>query len=394
MTTTLEPHDAPAPETAVHGGAGHADGPASVLSTVSLAARNAWALSHFGDGVEPRTPLPSTVVRDSPHCTVRRYSAPGASGAPVLLVPPLAVSIDCYDLRPGQSIAAHFADTGRPVYVVDYGWMRYADRGMGFEDWFARIIPEAIEAVRRDTERGGPDAGAREGSGGTGGTGGTGVDLVAWSLGGTLSLLTAAAGPTLPIRSIAAMGTPIDYARNASIAPLRALGSLAPMPVVSAAVRATGGIPSPLVRLSYKSTALTRQLTRPWFIARNLADTRALAQMSAIDRFMTRMPGYPARFYTQMHAQLIMRNALATGTVRLGERNVELADIAVPVLSIAGGDDVLAPVASVEAAAGVLAGAPSVRVETVPGSHLGIVAGSRSAETTWPLIDRFHTSLG
>src|SRR5699024_1017486 len=136
-------------------------------------------------------------------------------------------------------------------------------------------------------------------------------------------------------------------------------------------VRATGGIPSPLVRLSYKSTALTRQLTRPWFIARNLSDTRALAQMSAIDRFMTRMPGYPARFYTQMHAQLIMRNALATGTVRLGERTVELSDIDVPVLSIAGDADVLAPVASVEAAADVLTGAPSVRVESVPGSHLG-----------------------
>src|SRR5699024_10951372 len=277
---------------------------------------------------------------------------------PVLLVPPLAVSIDCYDLRPGQSLAAHLVDAGRPVYVVDYGRIRRGDRAMGFDDWFAGIIPAAIEAVLGDAGRGAAtreagagrvhdggvhdgapldghtsdaagDAGGGAAGGGAAGGGAAGggaadrVDLVAWSLGGTLSLLTAARTPTLPIRSIVAMGTPIDYATTPSIAPLRRLGSLAPMPVVGGVVHAAGGIPSPLVKLSYRSTALTRELTRPWFIASNLTDTSALAQMEAIDRFMAGMPGYPARFYTQMHKRLIMDNALASGTVRMGGHTVD-----------------------------------------------------------------------
>ncbi|WP_235681186.1 alpha/beta hydrolase [Tomitella gaofuii] len=349
-------------------------------AALTLAARNAWALTPFGNGIERPAPLPSTVVHDAHHCTVRRYSAPGADGAPVLLVPPLAVSIDCYDLRPGQSLAAHFVESGRPVYVVDYGRIRYADRDMGFDDWFARIIPTAIGAVLRDADNGPAAADPT-------------LDLVAWSLGGTLSLLTAAHYPELPIRSIVAMGTPIDYAKNPSIAPLRALGSLAPLPVVGGVVRTAGGIPSPLVKLSYRSTALTRELTRPWFIANNLTDTTALAQMEAIDRFMAGMPGYPARFYTQMHKNLIMGNALASGRVRMGGHEVELADLRVPVLAICGDTDVLAPAASVAAAADVLTGSPRVRVETVPGSHLGMVAGSGASAHTWPVIDRFHAGL-
>lgn len=39
------------------------------------------------------------------------------------------------------------------------------------------------------------------------------VDLVGWSLGGVLSLLTAAADAALPIRSVTAVGTPLDYNR-------------------------------------------------------------------------------------------------------------------------------------------------------------------------------------
>src|SRR5699024_3124175 len=95
-TLTPDPVGTPGPQ-----------GPGTRADALTLAARNAWALTPFGRGIEPQSPLPSTVVHDAPHCTVRRYSAPGAVGTPVLLVPPLAVSIDCYDLRPGQSLAAH-----------------------------------------------------------------------------------------------------------------------------------------------------------------------------------------------------------------------------------------------------------------------------------------------
>ena len=106
-----------------------------------------WA-HFFGDGVQPASPTPHLVVSERPHATLRRYLANTESvGDPILLVPPLAVSIDCFDLRPQQSLAAHLLETGRPVYVIDYGTITFADRAMGFEDWIDGILPTALREV-------------------------------------------------------------------------------------------------------------------------------------------------------------------------------------------------------------------------------------------------------
>lgn len=332
--------------------------------------RNAWGLT-FGGGVRPAEPTPSEQIAHGPHRDLYRFGAV-AGDNPVLLVPPLAVPAHCYDLRPGQSLAAHLLGTGRTPYLVDYGTMTSADRGLGFEAWVDDIIPEALRHVS-ELHDGAP------------------VDMIGWSLGGTISLLTGAAHADLPIRSITAIGTPIDYQEIAAIAPLRAIGRITGDKPLTSATWALGGLPAPLVQASYRVTALQRELTKPWFIARNLHDTETLARMESIDKFMAAMPGYPARFFHQVCTQLILGNALAAGGFRLGSRRVELSALSAPVLAIGGTEDVIAPVASVRRITDVLTGSPSVRFETAPGSHLGLLAGPGAKQTTWAHIDDFLT---
>ncbi|TQF74175.1 alpha/beta hydrolase [Rhodococcus spelaei] len=337
------------------------------LTTIT---RNAWGLT-FGGGVEPAERTPSERLHSGHHRDLYRFGVERRRDArPVLLVPPLAVSATCYDLRPGQSMAAHLLGQGHATYLVDYGTMTADDRRMGFEAWVDDILPESIRRVS-DLHDGAP------------------VDLVGWSLGGTMSLLTAAAHADLPIRSVTAVGTPVDYTRIPTIAPLRAVGAVTSERPLTAATWALGGLPAPVVQASYRATALQRELLRPWFIARNLHDTESLARMESIDRFMASMPGYPARFFHQLCQQLILGNALAAGQFRLGDRVVELSEISVPVLAVGGTTDVLAPAASVQALVPLLTGSPSVRFEGVPGSHLGLVAGPGAKDTTWRFLDEF-----
>ncbi|MFC9788798.1 alpha/beta fold hydrolase [Rhodococcus sp. NPDC127528] len=333
-------------------------------------ARNAWGLT-FGDGVESVDPTPAEHLHSGPHRDLYRFGVERRQDArPVLLVPPLAVAATCFDLRPGQSLAAHLLDGGHAPYLVDYGTMTAADRRMGFEAWVDDILPETIRRISALHD-------------------GAPVDLVGWSLGGTLSLLTAAAHADLPIRSVTAVGTPIDYARIPVIAPLRVVGHVTSERPLTAATWALGGLPASVVQVSYRATALQRELMRPWFIARNLHDTESLARMESIDRFMAAMPGYPARFFHQLCTQLILGNALGAGRFRLGDRTVELSEIAVPVLAVGGTTDVIAPAAAVEALVPLLTASPSVRYEAVPGSHLGLVAGPGARNTTWRFLDEF-----
>ncbi|APE35490.1 alpha/beta hydrolase [Nocardia mangyaensis] len=335
-----------------------------------VALRHVGAL--FGSGVEPYAPTPSDVVHDEPHRQLRRYRRDTeATGNPVLLVPPLAVTISCYDLRPTQSLVEYLLDLGRDVYVVDYGEIGYADRHLGFEEWVDDIVPTAIARV--SAERG--DAP---------------VEVIGWSFGGTISLLTAAGHAGLPIASITAVGSPFDQRRNGAMALARRLGRLATDEIVTAPVRLAGGIPKHAVRLGFRAQALDRELTKPWFIARHIDNVEALARMQAVDRFMDDMPGYPGRFYRQVYRQLILRNEMWRGTVHLNpDHAIELEKLTAPVLLIGGRRDKLASAASVAAGTEVLTGSPTVRFVEVDGSHLGIIAGPEARDTTWAAIRDF-----
>jgi polyhydroxyalkanoate synthase len=348
--------------------------PRTMAGTAARAAGNAW--SHYvGGGVEPHVPTPSRVVHDAPHAVLRRYYVRDATGDPILLVPPLAVHITCFDLREQQSLAAFLTELGRPLYVVDFGEITFADRHLGFEDWIDRIVPETVRRVS-----------ARHA--------GRPVDIVTWSLGGTLTLLSAASHDDLPLRSIAAVGTPIDYSKIPYIAPLRAIGRVTGGAVLSSVFQVAGGLPAWAVRASFKATALQREITKPVFVLRNLTDPETLGRMEAVDRFIGLMPGYPGRLYRVLYDQIVQRNSLYEGRLRLGHgRVVELAKVSQDVLIVAGTTGVIAPVAAVQRACDVLSGARSVRFETAPGSHLGVLTGLEAEQTTWEYIVEFLAAV-
>lgn len=343
----------------------------TIVADLPIALRNAWALS-FGDGIEPRVPTPSTTIYDEPHRHLSRYdrSTP-ATGRPVLLVPPLAVTVSCYDLRPGQSLVEYLLEIGKQPYVIDYGQIGYADRDLGFEEWTHDIIPTAVRRISADH-------------------GGAPVDVIGWSFGGTISVLTAAAHPDLPISSVTAIGTPFDQRKNPGMALPRAIARFTGGREVTAPTKWFGGIPKEAVRAGFRVQAMSREITRPVFIARNIANTEALARMESIDRFIGEMPGYPGRLYRQSYRQFIQRNELAKGKVNLSpDCVIELSELTCRVLLIGSRSDILAPAAAVAAGVDVLTGAAEARYEEVGGSHLGMVAGPEARTTTWPAIESF-----
>ncbi|WP_280255683.1 alpha/beta fold hydrolase [Nocardia wallacei] len=344
----------------------------SLADTVTVAARNAWALT-FGDGIEHPAPTPATVLWDEPHRRLLRFegstAAASADDAAVLLVPPLAAPAVCFDLRPDQSLARFLLDAGRHPYVIDYGEITFADRRLGFEDWIDDILPTAIGRVSADRD-------------------GAPVDLVGWSLGGVLALLTAAADAALPIRSITAIGSPLNYDQVTGVPQVRALARFTRGLATSSLIRAAGGVPAPLTRLAYRATSWERELRRPLFIATNLTDRATLSRMETIDRFQAQMPGYPGRLYNQLWSRFILANDIGRGVVRLNDERIALADVTAPVLLVGGPDDVITPAAAVEHGVTTLTGA-DVRYETAPGSHLGILAGPGARDTTWTYLEKF-----
>lgn len=325
-------------------------------------------------GLADLRPLPTAIIDEGPQRTVRRY-LPSHDGAavgslpPVLLVPPLAAPARCFDLRRGCSVAEHLRAAGHPTYVVDYGAIVFGDRNLGIEHWVDEVIPRAIDAVSADA-------------------GGAQVQLVGWCLGGIMSLLVAADG-TAPIRSVALVASPFDVGQVPLIAPFRPLVNLAGGSVGSALYKLLGGAPAPLVRRIYQLAGFNKYVTKPLVLAANLDDREFLAQVEAVDAFMGGMLAYPGRTFGQLYHRMLRHNDLANGQIELGGRTLRLADVKLPVLSVAGSGDGIAPRKAVHHVAELLPNAAEVRLATAPGGHLGVLTGRAARATTWRMLEEF-----
>jgi len=335
------------------------------------AAENAYE-KLFGGGVADLRPVPSEVIHRGPQRTVSRYALPDGEPAqrtPVLLVPPLAAPARCFDLRRGCSLAEYLTALGYATYIVDYGRIGFDDRELGLEHWVNRVLPAAIGAVLTDS-------------------GADGVQLVGWSLGGIIALLSVADGRAAAY-SVAMFGSPFDFARMRLLAPIRRLADVTGGAIVSAFYRALGGAPAPLVRWGFAATTIGRELRKPLWTLAHLDDREALAHAEAVDAFMGQMIAYPGRTFGQLYHRFFLVNELSGGRLLLARRTIDLANVGVPVLAIAGDSDVLAPRAAVHHVANLLPRAPDVRLETVPGGHLGLLTGRAAERTGWRYLDEF-----
>ena len=342
-------------------------------------ARVAAAAANFYDaavrgGLADLRRMPAALIDHGRLRNLYRYlpveqAAPRETTGPVLLVPPLAAPAFCFDLRRGCSLAEHLLLGGRDVYVVDYGEIEFSDRTLGLEHWFDSVVPEAIRATSAD-------AGDRP------------VHLIGWSLGGILALLTHAGDAELPVGNVALIGSPFDFSRVPMVAPLRPIAAVTRGQGITQLYRALGGAPAPLVRGGYQLAGIDKYLMKPWTIASNLDDRDLLAQIEAVDAFMSRMHAYPGRTFGQLYHRFFRTNDLAQGRLGLTGRTIDLADVTAPLLAVAGLGDGIAPIPACHHVGDLVPNAASVELETAPGGHLGVLTGRAARGTTWKLLDR------
>jgi polyhydroxyalkanoate synthase len=341
------------------------------MNVIDAAANAFDMLPLVGGGVADLKRTPSAVIDQGPQRRVHRYKPASRchrARHPVLLVPPLAAPASCFDLRRGCSVVEHLNNLGYPTYLVDYGAIAFSDRQLGLEHWVEDVIPKAIDAVSEDS--------------------GEAVQVVGWCLGGIMALL-GVASQRMPVRSVSMIASPFDFEQVALMGPVRQIAEMTGGRIVTALYRALGGAPAPLVSIAFQLTAIDRRIMKPFTMARRIGDRDFLGHVEAVDDYMAHMLAYPGRTFGQLYHQFFRVNALAGGTLCLHDRDIRLEDVEVPVLSIAGDTDVLAPVAAVHHVGNVLKRAPQVRLETAPGGHLGVLTGRSARDSTWRHLDAF-----
>ena len=184
------------------------------------------------------------------------------------------------------------------------------------------------------------------------------------------------------------MASPWDFSKVPLIAPLRPIAAVTRGHGVTQLYRALGGAPAPFVKRGYQLVGIDKYVMKPWTVVSNLDDRDLLAQIEAVDAFMGRMHAYPGRTFGQLYHRFFRTNDLADGRLALTDATIDLADVRIPLLAIAGRGDGIAPVAACHHLADLVPNA-AVALETAPGGHLGVLTGRAARATTWARLDQF-----
>lgn len=319
---------------------------------------------------------PFEVVFETPNFRLRHYLRVEASDAPalkvpLLLIPPLMLTSEIYDISPELSAVSWLLAEGVDVWLVDFG------RPEDFEGGLERTLDDHVLAIDQAVD----EVNRRCGSD---------LHLAGYSQGGMFAYQTAAYRRSRGLKSVITFGSPVDVRK---IIPIALPG------FVASRLMATGrriidkpldeikALPGFLTSTGFKILSARKEVEQVVQFFGLLPNRDALAKREPTRRFLNGegFVAWPAPALRRFLDEVVVKNLMASGGLVINHRPVTLADITVPILCYVGLRDEIATPASVRA---IQKSAPNASIYevTLKAGHFGLVVGSRALTYTWPKL--------
>ncbi len=336
------------------------------VSRLGAAAQNAIEVARFGGLETDEQPSPFEVAAERSVFRLRHYYDDDAVGAPIVLVPPMMLAADVYDVSPGSSAVTVLHEHGADPWVVDFGSPEHEEGGLerNLADHVV-AVSEAVDLVRAATGRD--------------------VHLGGYSQGGMFCYQAAAYRRGEGIDSVVAFGSPVD---TRVALPLGISEEVAESAAgLLAGVFGRTAVPAWMSRTGFRLLDPVKSLRQQAEFILQLHDREALLPRERQRRFLMGegWVAWPGPAVADFMRQFIAHNRMLQGGFVIEDRTVTLADIDRPVLTVVGTVDEIAPAAGVRA---ITRAAPKAEVYelSLRAGHFGLVVGSAATKTTWPAV--------
>jgi polyhydroxyalkanoate synthase subunit PhaC len=290
---------------------------------------------------------------------------------PLVLVPPLGVTTETFDLMPDRSLVKCMVEAGYRVYLVDWGKPERKDGHLGLYDYSHDMMGEALKVVREHSQ-------SQE------------ISLFGWCMGGLLCLLYAGYGEDRHIRNLVTVASPIDLRDGKNI---MAFASNT-LNVTARFIRkysefrldrinpALFSPPGWMVSLGFKLTAPVASITTYWDLLTRLNDRDFVEQHTTTADYLNNMMLYPGGVVRDFMIRFAVDNKLAKGKVKIGEKFSDLGNITANMLVFAGETDHLVPASMARKSLKMVASQDKSFL-LAPGGHMGVILGSKAREHVW-----------
>lgn len=337
-----------------------------------MAAENALELARLGRFTDP-VHAPYKVSHRMEIARLRRYGGdhhrPSVS-APVLLIPPLMVTAEIYDVAPDASGVSALVAEGLDVWVIDFGSPESEEGGMErtFDD-HVRAVSDAIDWIATKTAHD--------------------VHLVGYSQGGMFAYQAAAFRKSERVASLITLGSPIDIHRSLPMVEETAAGRLFELlqNAVEMPLDKLEGIPGFLSSSGFKALAIHKEAGQLLDFVKKLHDRQALEKREARRRFLggEGFVAWPGPALKKFIDEFVVHNRMLSGGFVVAGRTVTLADIVCPILFFVGERDTIANERSIRAIRGAAPKAEIYEVSMRAG-HFGLVVGRQAMRFSWPTV--------
>nr|CRL67086.1 poly(3-hydroxyalkanoate) synthetase [Mycolicibacterium malmesburyense] len=336
-------------------------------------AQNGLEVLRYGGLETGAVPSPFQIIQSVPMYRLRRYFPPDtrpgskAPGPPVLMVHPMMMSADMWDVTRDDGAVGILHRAGIDPWVIDFGSPDKVDGGM--ERTLADhvvALSEAIDTVKEVTGRD--------------------VHLAGYSQGGMFAYQVAAYRRSKDLASIIAFGSPVD---TLAALPMNLPASIAPAAADFMAdhVFSRIDIPGWLARTGFQMLDPLKTAQSRIDFLRQLHDREALLPREQQRRFLASEGwiAWSGPAIAELLKQFIAHNRMMSGGFSIHGELVTLSDIECPVLAVVGEVDDIGQPASVR---GIKRAAPKADIYEflIRAGHFGLVVGSKASSQTWPTV--------
>ncbi len=339
------------------------------VGRLGSAAQNALEVARFGGLATDEEPSPYELVTEQRVYRLRHYypNRREQPGPPVLLVPPMMLAAEIYDVSPSTSAVTILHEHGADPWVVDFGAPEKQEGGL--ERTLADHIVAVSDAVQRVLDETGRE-----------------VHLGGYSQGGMFVYQTAAYRRNAGLASLITFGSPVDtrLAMPFGLPEQFAAGAAG---VLADRVFRGWSLPAWASRTGFSLLDPVKSARNRLDFVRQLHDREALLPREGQRRFLEAdgWVAWPGPAMADFLSQFIAHNRMLEGGFVIEDRLVTLADIESPILSVVGTVDDIAPAPGVRA---IRQAAPRADVYelALDAGHFGLVVGSTSNTLTWPTV--------
>jgi len=282
---------------------------------------------------------------------------------PILIVYALINRPYILDLQPDRSVVRTLLEQGFDVYMIDWGEPSRLDRHLTLEDYVVRYIDNCVDEVR---DRSGQES----------------INLLGYCMGGTMSVMYASLFPE-KLRTLALMAAGLNFDDTGGV--LEHWGDEEFFDP-DAIVDTFGNVPAEFLDVGFAlMDPVSNYVTKYGTLYDNIDDEDFVENFARMEKWLGDGIDVAGETYVEFLEDVYQGNKLARGEMTLGDREIDLDRIDVPVLQIVGEYDHLIPPEASTTFNEKLRNAETDVVE-FPTGHIGLSVSSRSHGDLWPQV--------